>query len=129
MICYLIPLLALFSLRVAAQDDAWHFDTIGVLVNEDLDPIVTPNAFGPHMHKVLGGSKFGASYSYNTYSQAQCSTVAAQSDKSNYWMPGESTVYVQLESDLTIHPQLCFGMTSPTAYTYSSPPIPDFTTS
>lgn len=89
MISFLIPLLAVLSLRVAAQDDAWHFDTIGILVNELLDPIVTPNANGPHMHKVLGGSKFGASYNYDTYNQASCSTVQVQSDKSNYWMPGE----------------------------------------
>lgn len=41
------------------------------------------------MHKVLGGSGFAASYNYDTYSKAKCTSLKLTADKSNYWMPSE----------------------------------------
>lgn len=69
--------------------DAWHLDETAILVNEQLDPIINPNSQSSHMHKVMGGSAFGASYNYDTYSKAKCTSLKLTADKSNYWMPSE----------------------------------------
>lgn len=76
-------------LRPTFALDAWHLDQAVVLVNEQLDPVVNPNAQSTHMHKVLGGSGFGASYNFETYRSAKCSSLKVQADKSAYWMPSE----------------------------------------
>jgi hypothetical protein len=74
---------------IKAGDDGWHLDYIYQLVQEELDPVVSPNAQGSHMHKVVGGSRFGAAYNYANYAAAKCSSLAIQADKSNYWYPCE----------------------------------------
>ena len=86
-------LILLRSTVVSAGDTAWHMDVTNVLVNEELDPVITPNAQASHMHKVIGGSRFGASYEYEDYNSAQCSSSYLQADKSNYWMPSESAFF------------------------------------
>lgn len=85
----LFSLLSILSATSAL--DAWHLDEVAILVNEQLDPIVNPNAQSSHMHKVIGGSGFGASYNYDTYSKAKCTSLKLAVDKSNYWMPSKST--------------------------------------
>lgn len=87
LLCFLALLLPHLSPTLAG-DDGWHLDFVYQLVNEELDPVVSPNAEGSHMHKVIGGSQFGASYNYAEYSAANCSSLRIQADKSNYWMPG-----------------------------------------
>ena len=59
--------LFLQSCTVSAGFPAWHLDTLENLVNERLDPVVSPNAVGSHLHDVAGGSGFGAAYNYDTY--------------------------------------------------------------
>jgi len=75
-LCVLTPV-------VDAGVDAWHMDHSWTLVQEALDPNVSPNAIASHMHRVIsrfllpmislfphsplpacspGGSMFGASY-------------------------------------------------------------------
>lgn len=71
--------------------DAWHLDETAILANEQLDPIINPNGQSSHMHKIMGGSAFAASYNYDTYSKAKCSSLKLAVDKSNYWMPSEYT--------------------------------------
>lgn len=78
------------SASVIAQDDAWHLDYVYTLANEELDPIVSPNAQSSHMHKIIGGSRMAAYYNYNDYAAAKCSSLRVQADKSNYWMPSKS---------------------------------------
>jgi len=90
----LIPLLPF--LQPALALDAWHLDSISVLVNEQIDPIVNVNQQGTHMHKVLGGSGFSAAYNFATYKNAKCSSLAISADKSNYWMPN---LYARLPSN------------------------------
>lgn len=75
------------SLLSRAQDDAWHLDDTYTLVNEELDPIISPNQQSSHMHKIIGGSKMAAYYNFDDYSAAKCSSLRIQADKSNYWMP------------------------------------------
>ncbi|KAL7423501.1 hypothetical protein Q5752_001081 [Cryptotrichosporon argae] len=85
------PLVALAFAAVAplaaADPDAWHMDNLYTLSMEQLDPILYPNQESQHMHLIFGGSNFGASYNYDTYSEASCTSVGIQIDKSNYWMP------------------------------------------
>jgi hypothetical protein len=81
--------LALVAEAVVGGDSAFFQDAPGILAVENLDPIVTPNAQASHMHRIVGGSAFGASYNFATYSSASCSQLPVQADKSNYWMPRE----------------------------------------
>ncbi len=85
----LLLLLASAVSKVAhgSGTDAWHMDNLSVLVNEELDPVVNINAQGSHMHKIAGGSAIGASYNFQTYSTASCTSAGVTIDKSNYWMP------------------------------------------
>lgn len=76
---------SVFLLRtlVAAQNDAWHVDNIWPLATERIDPVVSPNGVSSHMHRIVGGSQFGASYDGKEYEQASCSSASIQADKSN----------------------------------------------
>jgi hypothetical protein len=82
-------ILALSLGPALAEDDGWHLDNIYTLANEELDPIVWPNQQATHNHKIIGGSRFSAAYNYDGYVGANCSSLAVQADRSNYWMPGE----------------------------------------
>jgi len=68
-------------------NSAWHMDYIDKLLDERLDPIVNPNGISGHLHQVIGGSRFGASYNGAEYKAASCTTCPIKADKSNYWMP------------------------------------------
>jgi len=62
-----LPILSTLTCAIlssATGNPAWHLDVLNLLVNERLDPIVDPNAVGGHMHDIVGGSNFGASYNY-----------------------------------------------------------------
>jgi hypothetical protein len=85
----LVCILAVSLLPALAEDDGWHLDDTYTLVNEELDPIIWINQQSAHLHKVIGGSGFSAAYNYDDYAAANCSSLAVQADKSNYWMPGE----------------------------------------
>ena len=68
LITWSILMVLLFqTCTVLAGFPAWHLDTLEELVNERLDPVVSPNAIGSHLHDVAGGSGFGAAYNYETY--------------------------------------------------------------
>jgi len=70
-----------------AQVAAWHMDTLRLLTIMRLDPVVNPNAISSHMHDVVGGSNFGASYNYQDQVASSCTSASITADKSNYWMP------------------------------------------
>jgi hypothetical protein len=86
-------LLGLFTLvfaLAAKADSAFHMDSQRALVVETIDPIVSPNAYGGHSHRVIGGSGFSAAYDRDDYSSSSCSSLPVQGDKSNYWIPRKS---------------------------------------
>ncbi|WVF66820.1 hypothetical protein IAT40_001562 [Kwoniella sp. CBS 6097] len=66
---------------------AWHLDNLFFHSSQRLDPIVAPNGVASHVHRIVGGSNFGANYNYDQYAASGCSTAAVQADNSNYWMP------------------------------------------
>ncbi|KAJ9116187.1 hypothetical protein QFC20_000867 [Naganishia adeliensis] len=67
--------------------DGFHLDYLYPLVREQLDPIVSPNKQSMHMHRVFGGSKFGAGYNHDELASSNCTTAGISVDKSNYWEP------------------------------------------
>lgn len=76
------------------QQPKFHLEAVAQLVDERLDPIISPGApFSQHSHTVFGGSMFSAAMTYEQTQQADCSSISVQSDKSNYWMP---SIYVSL---------------------------------
>ncbi|WWC68978.1 uncharacterized protein I206_102914 [Kwoniella pini CBS 10737] len=81
---------------------AWHLDNLYPLATERLDPVVAPNGVASHLHRIVGGSNFGANYNYDQYNSASCSSAAVQADKSNYWMPQlfwkENSTFVPLKA-------------------------------
>jgi hypothetical protein len=78
-----IPLLFLIAYTYAGN---WNTN-VRPLVTERLDPIVSPNGVASHMHAIIGGSAFGASYNYADAIQSSCTSFPISIDKSNYWMP------------------------------------------
>jgi len=70
-----------------AQTAAWHMDTLRLLTNSRLDPVVSPNQVAGHMHQIVGGSNFGAAYNYADQIRSSCTSASITVDKSNYWMP------------------------------------------
>ncbi|KAJ9102318.1 hypothetical protein QFC20_005011 [Naganishia adeliensis] len=67
--------------------DAWHMDYLYTLVNEQLEPIVSPNRQSSHMHRVLGGSNFAAAYNFDELRASPCPTASISVDHSSYWSP------------------------------------------
>jgi hypothetical protein len=83
-----ITTVALASLGGAyAQVAAWHMDTLRLLTNSRLDPVVSPNSVASHMHRIVGGGNFGAAYNFQDQVSASCTSASITVDKSNYWMP------------------------------------------
>jgi len=80
-------LFSALALVANAGNDAWHMDTAYTIVREALDPIVNPNGVASHMHRIVGGSNFGAAYNYATQNAASCTSTGITADKSSYWMP------------------------------------------
>jgi len=75
-------------LATLIQIQAGNWNTgVGPLVTERLDPIVAPNGPAGHMHAVIGGSAFGASYNYADQIKSSCTTFPISVDHSNYWLP------------------------------------------
>lgn len=81
---FTIFLIITFTAHVLAGN--WNTG-VRPLVTERLDPIVSPNGLASHMHAVIGGSSFGASYNYADAIKSSCTSIPISVDKSNYWLP------------------------------------------
>ncbi|KAF9522714.1 hypothetical protein CPB83DRAFT_726117, partial [Crepidotus variabilis] len=75
--------LALFP----AFSNAYWLMPAGVITEERLDPIVSPNAVSGHVHTVFGGSNFGSNVTTEKLQQSTCTSTAVNEDFSNYWAP------------------------------------------
>ena len=83
---HLLLLFAALACRQLALAYVWS-TAANILVNERLDPVVSPNALASHMHTVIGGSNFGAPCNYADAIKSSCTSFPISIDKSNYWMP------------------------------------------
>ncbi|KAG8924241.1 hypothetical protein FRC01_011740 [Tulasnella sp. 417] len=57
------------------------------LVQERIDPIISPGQTSQHLHSIHGGSNFSKDMTYNTARQSSCTSCAIAQDLSNYWTP------------------------------------------
>ncbi|PIL30122.1 hypothetical protein GSI_07699 [Ganoderma sinense ZZ0214-1] len=78
---------SLIPLATAVNAEHWIFGSSRPIVTTRLDPVVTPNEIGPHVHSIVGGSRFKSVYDPDDLVQSNCSTIPVQPDKSNYWAP------------------------------------------
>ncbi|KAI0754006.1 WSC-domain-containing protein [Daedaleopsis nitida] len=72
---------------VVAADNYWIFGGSRPIVTTRLDPVVSPNSLGSHVHSVVGASRFKDVYDPDDLMQSNCTTIPVQTDKSNYWAP------------------------------------------
>jgi hypothetical protein len=84
-----------------------------VLISTRLDPIVQPGAASSHLHNVLGGNKFNATYDPQFLLSSTCTSSPITVDKSNYWAPAmyfmnkttstTSTTFTRVDSTFNIY--------------------------
>lgn len=51
------------------------------------DPIIFPGVISPHVHAIVGGTRFALSLTNDQASNAKATTCDKSLDKSNYWQP------------------------------------------
>lgn len=51
------------------------------------DPIIFPGVISPHVHAIVGGTRFSLNLTNEQASQARATTCDKHLDKSNYWQP------------------------------------------
>ncbi|KAG9074824.1 hypothetical protein FS749_013578, partial [Ceratobasidium sp. UAMH 11750] len=74
---------------VASADSDFFVQTqVRTLMYDRGDPLVSPGSNGPHIHTVVGGSKFDPDCTTTAcLRQSKCSSSMIQADKSAYWSP------------------------------------------
>ncbi|EJF58364.1 WSC-domain-containing protein [Dichomitus squalens LYAD-421 SS1] len=80
-------LLSLAAVVTVARAQYWIFGGTPPIVTTRLDPVVSPNSIGGHVHSVVGASRFKEVYDPDDLVQSNCTTIPVQPDKSNYWAP------------------------------------------
>jgi len=58
-----------------------------VLLSTRLDPIVQPGVASAHLHNIVGGNRFNATYDSGFLLSSTCTTSPITVDKSAYWAP------------------------------------------
>ncbi|KAI1789216.1 WSC-domain-containing protein [Ganoderma leucocontextum] len=77
----------LVVLAAMANAEHWIFGGTRPIVTTRLDPVIMPDEIGPHVHSVVGASRFKSVYDPDDLVQSNCTTIPVQPDKSNYWAP------------------------------------------
>ena len=86
----LYPFMILSSLvlvTIISQVFAFVILPSKVLVSTRLDPVVQPGVQSSHVHNIVGGNNFNATYDSNFLLSSTCTTSPVTADKSNYWAP------------------------------------------
>ncbi|KAM5541685.1 hypothetical protein V8D89_004666 [Ganoderma adspersum] len=78
---------SLIALAGTVNAEHWIFGATRPIVATRLDPVIMPNQIGPHVHSVVGASRFKSVYDPDDLVQSNCTTIPVQPDKSNYWAP------------------------------------------
>lgn len=58
-----------------------------VVISTRLDPVVQPGTTSTHLHNIVGGNRFNATYDSAFLLSSTCTTSPITADKSNYWQP------------------------------------------
>ncbi|KAG8872095.1 hypothetical protein FRB97_008023 [Tulasnella sp. 331] len=57
------------------------------IVQEFVDPILSPGVASQHLHSVHGGNNFSMNQTYTTLRESSCTSCEVTNDLSNYWVP------------------------------------------
>lgn len=84
--------LAALAVTVQAAKDSRTFAVLrfygdGPLLEDMVDPIVSPGQASAHMHTLMGGSNIGISATGETMMESNCSNALIVGDNSGYWVP------------------------------------------
>lgn len=84
--------LAALAVTVQAAKDTRTFAVLrfygdGALLEDMVDPIVSPGQASSHMHTLMGGSNIGVSATGETMMESNCSNALIVGDNSGYWVP------------------------------------------
>ncbi|KAG9087807.1 hypothetical protein FRC07_012734, partial [Ceratobasidium sp. 392] len=78
----------LLAAVASAESDFFVQNQIRTIGHNRMDPLVYPGKNGPHLHTIVGGSKFDADCTTaDCLHQSKCSSSSIQTDKSAYWSP------------------------------------------
>ncbi|KAG8858248.1 hypothetical protein FRB96_005378 [Tulasnella sp. 330] len=78
----------LFSIATAGVANAFFKVPCTLpIVQEFIDPILSPGAVSQHLHSVHGGSNFGMNETYDIARESACTSCQVSQDLSNYWIP------------------------------------------
>lgn len=79
--------LSVAALLTAPASAFWRMPCPSRLVEERIDPIVSPGEVSGHVHQVAGGNGFGFEMTYADARASDCSSCPITQDLSNYWTP------------------------------------------
>lgn len=84
--------LAALAVTVQAAKDSRTFAVLrfygdGPLLEDLVDPIVSPGKASSHMHTLMGGSNIGVSATGESMMESNCSNALIVGDMSGYWVP------------------------------------------
>ncbi|KAG9032682.1 hypothetical protein FRB95_001110 [Tulasnella sp. JGI-2019a] len=57
------------------------------IVQEFVDPILSPGTASQHLHTIHGGNNFSMNETYTSATQSSCTSCQVAQDLSNYWVP------------------------------------------
>ncbi|KAG8881684.1 hypothetical protein FRB97_009233 [Tulasnella sp. 331] len=78
----------LLALTTAGAANAWFRVACTLpIVQERIDPILSPGAISQHLHNIHGGSNFSMNETYATAAASACTSCEVAQDLSNYWTP------------------------------------------
>lgn len=109
---YSAPALAALAVAVQAAKDSRTFAVLrfygdGPLLEDLVDPIVSPGKPSSHMHTLMGGSNIGVSATGETMMESSCSNALIVGDFSGYWVP---KLYFHDQAAGTVEPVDMFYM-------------------
>lgn len=84
--------MAALAVTVQAAKDSRTFAVLrfygdGPLLEDLVDPIVSPGKASSHMHTLMGGSNIGVSATGESMMESNCSNALIAGDNSGYWVP------------------------------------------
>ncbi|TGZ76601.1 hypothetical protein EX30DRAFT_289100, partial [Ascodesmis nigricans] len=71
----------------AGTNAFWRMPCRGVLTNERVDPVDTPEKVAAHVHQVHGGNNFALMANNQDLRDSECTSCMVKGDNSAYWYP------------------------------------------
>ncbi|KAG9005542.1 hypothetical protein FRB94_001469 [Tulasnella sp. JGI-2019a] len=78
----------LVAITTAGIANAWFRVACTLpIVQERIDPILSPGGISQHLHTIHGASNFGMNETYTSATASSCTSCEVPQDLSNYWVP------------------------------------------